>query len=85
MAGGIGVTWTQRGHALDGTITMDGTACLSSGVVRGTVSGLRVDFSVVQREVIIDFVGRISSATMSGTFSTGCDIGKGKWTMRKTG
>jgi hypothetical protein len=84
VEGGIAVTWTQEGADLSGTITMDGESCLNGDIIQGTLSGLHIDFSVVQREATIDYSGTIIGNSMSGTFSTDCDIGQGRWTMRKS-
>jgi hypothetical protein len=81
--GAIAVDWTQVGADLEGSITLDGTACLGSGVVRGTVDELHIAFTVGQRDVTIEYEGTIAGGTMSGTFLTRCDIDSGTWTMQK--
>ncbi len=79
------VTWNQQGSALEGTITIEGTACLTAGVVRGTLSGNDIDFGVVQREVEVNYTGTVFGDTMSGTYSTTCDNARGEWEAEKSG
>ena len=71
----------QQGSAVNGTITMDGTPCLTSGVVEGIVSGHDVTLNVSQRELELTFEGMLNGATMSGTYTNTCDGLSGPWSV----
>ncbi len=85
-AGTLELTWVQKGTALEGTITIEGTACLNAGTTTGSLSGRDVVFGVAQREVRVDFTGTVSGDTMSGTYSSiNCDGAAGNWQADKIG
>jgi hypothetical protein len=81
--GALSLTWTQTGSALAGTITIDGTPCLSGGSITGTVIGNAIQFGTVSGQVVVNYTGQISGATISGTYETDCGNARGSWTANK--
>ena len=63
---------------------MDGTACLSNGILSGTYDGPDIEFSVGQRDVDMRFIGTGDDATMAGTFATDCDAMDGTWRVSRS-
>jgi hypothetical protein len=76
-------TLRQQGSVLDGSIAIDGTACLSGGVVQGEAHGHFLRFTVVGREVRMTFNGSFSGTTMNGTYTTTCEAPTGTWNATK--
>jgi hypothetical protein len=77
------VSWVQAGSRLTGTITINGTPCLSGGTIDGTVAGGTISFGAVKGQVNVAFVGAVAGSTMGGTYSTGCGNAKGTWRAGK--
>ena len=87
MTGGSGsleLTLTGKDAEFGGSITMDGTACLSGGILDGAYDGRDIGFVVTQRGVQMRFAGTAQAATISGTFATDCDGMDGTWTVART-
>ena len=63
---------------------MDGTACLSNGIIDGAYDGRAIEFTVTQRAVEVRFAGEADAATMTGTFTTDCDAMDGSWTATRS-
>jgi hypothetical protein len=63
---------------------MDGTACLSGGILTGSYDGREIEFTVGQRGVEMRFEGTAAAATMTGTFESACDNMNGTWTVTRT-
>jgi hypothetical protein len=83
-SGSLELTLTGRGADFGGSITMDGTACLSGGILTGAYDGRDIEFEVGQRDVEIRFVGRASAAAITGTFASDCDGMDGTWTVTRS-
>lgn len=83
-SGSIGLTLTGKGADFGGSITMDGTACLSGGILTGAYDGRDIEFTVGQRDVEIRFAGTADDATIVGTFATDCDGMDGTWTVMRS-
>lgn len=84
-SGSLELTLTGKGADFGGSITMDGTACLSGGILTGAYDGRAIEFTIGQRDVEIRFVGAAGSASsMSGTFTTDCDAMDGTWTVTRS-
>ncbi len=79
-SGSIELTLTGKDAEFGGSITMDGTACLSGGILDGAYDGRDIGFVVTQRGVQMRFAGTAQNATISGTFATDCDAMDGTWT-----
>ena len=79
-SGSIELTLTGKGADFGGSITMDGTACLSGGILTGSYDGRDIEFEVGQRDVEMRFVGRAIAAAIAGTFASDCDGMDGTWT-----
>lgn len=77
------VRWVQTGSTLTGTITIDGTPCLTGGTITGTIAGGTIRFGAVKGQVEVAFVGAVAGSTMGGTYSTGCGNAKGNWQAGK--
>jgi hypothetical protein len=80
--------WRQDGSKLTGTITINGTFCLTGGAVTGDLGGSRIEFELVglaQRNVELKYEGTATGLRMSGTYSTNCDNTTGTWKATKTG
>ena len=80
-SGSLEVTLTGKDADFGGTITMDGTACLSGGILDGAYDGRDIGFVVTQRGVEMRFAGTAQNATITGTFATDCDAMDGTWTV----
>ena len=83
-SGSLELTLTGKGADFGGSITMDGTACLSGGILTGAYDGRDIEFEVGQRDVEIRFVGRASAAAITGTFTSECDAMDGTWTVSRS-
>jgi hypothetical protein len=83
-SGSLELTLTGKGADFGGSITMDGTACLSGGILTGAYDGRDIEFEVGQRDVEIRFVGRASAAAITGTFASDCDGMDGTWTVTRS-
>ena len=83
-SGSIGLTLTGKDAGFGGSITMDGTACLSGGILDGAYDGRDIGFVVTQRGVEMRFAGTAQNATISGTFATDCDGMDGTWTVTRS-
>ncbi len=80
-SGSLELTLTGKDAEFGGSITMDGTACLSSGILNGAYDGRDIGFVVGQRAVELRFAGTAQAGTISGTFATDCDGMDGTWTV----
>jgi hypothetical protein len=79
------IEWDQQGDALVGTITIDGTPCLSGGEITGRVNGPQIEFGVVSGEVEVSYTGVYDGQiSMSGTYSTSCGDAEGSWEATRT-
>jgi hypothetical protein len=83
-SGSLELTLTGKGADFGGSITMDGTACLSGGILTGAYDGRDIEFEVGQRDVRMRFVGRASAAAITGTFGSDCDAMDGTWTVTRS-
>ena len=83
-SGSIELTLTGKDAEFGGSITMDGTACLSGGILDGAYDGRDIGFVVTQRGVQMRFAGTAQNATISGTFATDCDAMDGTWTATRS-
>jgi len=83
-SGSLELTLTGKGADFGGSITMDGTACLSGGILTGAYDGRDIEFEVGQRDVEMRFVGRASAAAIAGTFASDCDAMDGTWTVTRS-
>jgi hypothetical protein len=84
-SGSLELTLTGKGADFGGSITMDGTACLSGGILTGAYDGRAIEFMVGQRDVEMQFVGAAQAASsMSGTFTTDCDAMDGTWSVTRS-
>ena len=80
------IQFTQTGSQLTGSIDIQGTPCITTGTISGTLSGGQITFGAVEGAQTIAYTGSVSGNTMSGTYSAPqCDNGKGTWTATKTG
>lgn len=73
----------QSGSDLTGSLTIDGTSCLSGGVLVGEAHGTAVRFDVKDREVEITYDGTLHGTTMSGEYFSTCDAPRGTWSVVK--
>jgi len=80
-SGSLELTLTGKDAEFGGSITMDGTACLSGGILTGAYDGRDIGFMVGQRDVEIRFAGTAQAGTITGTFATDCDAMDGTWTV----
>jgi len=80
-ASGLSLFLHQQGSQVTGDINIEGTACLSSGVVNGIVSGTDVTLRVSQRELELVFEGTLNGNKMSGTYTNSCDGLSGPWSV----
>ncbi len=78
------IQWAQAGSALSGTITVNGTPCLTTGAITGTLAGDAIEFGSIQGQFDVDFSGTVAGETMSGTYSTSCGPAEGDWEAAKT-
>lgn len=83
-SGSLELTLTGKDATFGGSITMDGTACLSGGILDGAYDGRDIGFVVTQRGVEMRFAGTAQNATISGTFATDCDAMDGTWTVTRS-
>jgi hypothetical protein len=83
--GSLELVLTRGGATAEGTLTIDGTACLASGVVDGAVGGGQILFSISQRGVTFAFSGTTTGPVMEGRFSADCDDLAGTWSLARTG
>jgi hypothetical protein len=83
-SGSLELTLSGKDAEFGGSITMDGTACLSGGILDGAYDGRDIGFVVTQRGVQMRFAGTAQNATISGTFATDCDAMDGTWTVART-
>ena len=83
-SGSLELTLTGKDADFGGSITMDGTACLSGGILTGAYDGRDIEFEVGQRDVEMRFIGRASAAAISGTFASDCDGMDGTWTVTRS-
>jgi hypothetical protein len=79
------IQWGQEGSVLSGTITIEGTPCLTDGSINGALNGNSIAFGVVQGDVQVAYTGSVSGNTMSGTYATDCGNAVGTWEATKTG
>lgn len=79
------IQWAQAGSNLAGTITVNGTPCLSTGAITGTLAGDAIEFGSIQSQFDVDFMGTVAGEAMSGTYSTNCGPAEGDWGATKTG
>ena len=82
-SGTFTLKWTQTGSNLSGTITINGTPCLTGGTIAGTVNGGAISFGVVSGEVQVSYDGSVSGNKMQGTYATTCGNAKGAWAATK--
>jgi hypothetical protein len=76
----------QSGARLSGPITVQKSACISTGTDNGTVSGDKISFGAVNGNQTISYVGTVKGDTMSGTYSApDCSNDKGSWTATRSG
>jgi hypothetical protein len=73
------IDFEQDGSALSGTISIEGTPCLTGGSISGTVVGNEIEFGAVEGEVEVDYRGSVAGDTMGGTWSTDCGDAEGEW------
>lgn len=78
------IQWQQLGTGLTGTITVNGTPCLTGGSISGSVSGDHIDFGVVTGQAQVVYTGSVNGTKMSGTYSTSCGNAQGNWTATKS-
>lgn len=83
-SGSLELTLTGKDAEFGGSITMDGTACLSGGILDGAYDGRDIGFGVGQRGVEMRFAGTAQGATITGTFATNCDAMDGTWTVERS-
>lgn len=83
-SGSLELTLNGKGSDFGGSITMDGTACLSNGILDRAYDGRDIEFRITQRAVEVRFVGEADAATMTGTFTTDCDAMDGTWTATRS-
>lgn len=83
-SGSLELTLTGKDAEFGGSITMDGTACLSGGILTGAYDGRDIGFEVGQRDVEIRFAGTAHDGTITGTFATECDGMDGTWTVARS-
>lgn len=79
------IQWAQAGSNLAGTITVNGTPCLSTGAITGTLAGDAIEFGSIQSQFDVDFTGTVAGEAMSGTYTTTCGPAEGDWEATKTG
>src|SRR5215204_618764 len=72
-SGSLELTLTGKDAEFGGSITMDGTACLSGGILDGAYDGRDIGLVVTQRGVQMRFAGTTQNSTITGTFATDCD------------
>jgi len=84
-SGSLELTLTGKDAEFGGSITMDGTACLSGGILDGAYDGRDIGFVVTQRGVQMRFAGTTQNSTITGTFATDCDGMDGTWTADREG
>jgi hypothetical protein len=82
--GSLDLTFTKGGPSAEGSLTIEGTACLTSGILDGAIDGGRVAFTVMQRGTTFEFVGTTDGRSMQGRFSADCDDLGGSWTAGRT-
>ena len=80
-SGSFSMTFEPTGDGFAGTIQINGSSCVSDGEVTAAVEGDRITIGAVQAEERIDFEGRVSGDTMSGTYSSpaACGNDSGTW------
>jgi hypothetical protein len=83
--GMLELDWRKEESNLTGTITIDGWSCLLGGVVTGNLNGTAIEFELHQRDVELQYRGKVAGLSMSGTYSTNCDNSTGTWSVTKTG
>jgi len=83
-SGSLELTLTGKDAEFGGSITMDGTACLSGGILNGAYDGRDIGFMVGQRDVEIRFAGTAQAGMITGTFATDCDGMDGTWTVARS-
>jgi hypothetical protein len=80
------IQFTQSGSQLSGTINIQGSPCITTGTIIGTLNGGQITFGAVEGEQTIQYTGSVSGNTMSGTYSAPqCGNATGTWTASKTG
>ncbi len=84
-SGSLELTLSGKDAEFGGSITMDGTACLSGGILDGAYDGRDIGFVVGQRGVEMRFAGTAQGAMITGTFATNCDAMDGTWTVERSG
>ena len=76
--------WIQQGSALAGTVTIEGTPCLTGGTMTGQLNGDQISFGVVQGEVTVNYSGVLKNdGSMAGTYETTCGNAQGTWQATK--
>lgn len=87
--GMVSATFTRSETAITGRVTIGGSPCLTSGNITGEVTGSSVTFGAVQGSDRVNFTGRITGGTLSGTYSVPtsfsiCSGDTGTFTVEKT-
>jgi hypothetical protein len=75
---------TNDGGDLSGTITVTGSACMTSHDVTGTLDGDDVTFAVSDGGITASYEGSVDGTDLSGTMTVTCpDVGTGTgtWTV----
>jgi hypothetical protein len=78
------LVWTQTGAALNGTINVANSECVSLGTITGTVAGSQITFGAVEGAFSISYEGTVAGNTMAGTYSSPpCGGAAGTWEASK--
>ena len=67
--GSLEATFAQTGNEISGTVTIDGSPCLATGTITGSVSSSNVTFGAVSGPDGIEFSGTVGATSMNGTYS----------------
>jgi hypothetical protein len=73
------IEFQQDGDALSGTISIEGTPCLTGGSITGTLVGDEIEFGAVEGQVEVEYRGTVDGDRMAGTWSTDCGDADGDW------
>ncbi len=69
QGGTLSAQLVQTGTSLTGTFSIDGSPCISSGDIDGTISGLSIDFVVTSGIDDVHISGTLNGSTIVGTYS----------------
>lgn len=85
LTGGFTLNFVQRGSSLSGTITINGSKCISGATISGQLSGNKISFGAVKGAETVAYEGTWSGAAMGGTWAVTqasggeCTMDSGSW------